>query len=323
MLEMARRMTDQAILELRNLKKHFASGRRQVTKAVDGVSLRVEPGATLGLVGESGCGKSTIGKCILGLYEVTGGEIFFEGKNIRQFQSHEWLEYRRKVQTVFQDPYGSLNPRMNVQQIVTEPLVVHRVGNKMSRRERAAELCRTVGLKADHLKRYPHEFSGGQRQRICIARALSLHPHLVVLDEPVSALDVSIRAQILNLLKDLQGEFGLTYLFVSHDLSVVQHMSDTVAVMYLGRIVEIAPCDDLFHRPVHPYTRSLLSAVLTPDPEGEREIKTLKGDIQDSLGTETGCMFRNRCDVAGDMCGTGEPRLREISPGHHVACHLG
>jgi len=287
---------------------------------VDRISFAMARGRTLGLVGESGCGKSTIGRCILRLLDVTEGEIHFEGRNINLFRGGERLEYCRAVQSVFQDPYGSLNPRMRIEEIIGEPILVHGLMNRQERRSRVAELAAIVGLKPDHLARYPHEFSGGQRQRICIARALALNPKLVVLDEPVSALDVSIRAQILNLLMDLQDQFGLTYLFISHDLSVVEHISDTVAVMYLGRIVELAPCDRLFREPRHPYTQGLLSAILTPDPEGRGPSTLLDGDAADALGIDGGCLFRARCYQATEQCAAGEPELTEIEPGHQVAC---
>jgi oligopeptide/dipeptide ABC transporter ATP-binding protein len=288
---------------------------------VDDVSLGVSPGATLGLVGESGCGKSTIGRCILRLYTPTGGAIYFGGRDIAGFKGHEGrLGYARSVQAVFQDPYGSLNPRMRVAEIVSEPMLVQGNSTTRSRRRRAEELMDLVGLKEDHLRRYPHEFSGGQRQRIAIARGICLKPKLIVLDEPVSALDVSIQAQILNLLMDLQDEFGLTYLFISHDLSVVEHISKEVAVMYLGRIVEQAPGPELFSGFRHPYTETLLSAILPVEPGVYAMDPVQEGDAADSVPDWAGCLFRNRCIRALPSCAEAVPELVEITSGHKVAC---
>lgn len=320
-------MKEEVILQATNLKKYFSMGKEgifskevRMIKAVDGINFSLYKGQTFGLVGESGCGKSTIGRCVLKLYRITDGEILFQGKNINIFDRKEKMQYHRDVQAVFQDPYGSLNPRMRVGEFIEEPMLVHGILNSHGRRERVKELLEVVGLSADHVRRFPHEFSGGQRQRICIARALSLNPKLLILDEPVSALDVSIRAQILNLLMDLQEEFGLTYLFISHDLSVVEHISDVVAVMYLAKIVETAPCEKIFKNPLHPYTQALLSAIPVPDPELDQEAIILEGDITDPITLEKGCPFRNRCFNASEECSEKEPKLIEVEPNHQVAC---
>jgi len=320
-------MKEETILQVNNLKKYFSMGKEgifskkvRMIKAVDGINFSLYKGQTFGLVGESGCGKSTTGRCILKLYRITDGEILFQGKNIDIFDGKEKMQYHRDVQAVFQDPYGSLNPRMRVGEFIGEPMLVHGILNSRGRRERVKQLLEVVGLSADHARRFPHEFSGGQRQRICIARALSLNPKLLILDEPVSALDVSIRAQILNLLMDLQEEFGLTYLFISHDLSVVEHISDLVAVMYLAKIVEMAPCKKIFKNPFHPYTQALLSAIPVPDPELAQETIILEGDVTDPLTLEKGCLFRNRCFNASEECSEKEPELIEVEPNHQVAC---
>jgi oligopeptide/dipeptide ABC transporter ATP-binding protein len=326
-LEVERDMKDEPILSVNNLKKYFYMGKEgilsrkvKIQRAVDGIDFTLNKGHTFGLVGESGCGKSTTGRCILRLYSITEGEILFHGKNVDAFNGNEKMQYRRDVQAVFQDPYGSLNPRMKIGGFIEEPMLVHGILNSHSRKKRVEELLSVVGLNPDHAKRFPHEFSGGQRQRICIARALSLNPKLVILDEPVSALDVSIRAQILNLLMDLQEEFGLTYLFISHDLSVVEHICDFVAVMYLGKILEVAPCEMIFKNPLHPYTQALLSAILVPDPELPQKTIILEGDISDPRGLEEGCLFRNRCFNATDECVENEPELIEVGKDHQVAC---
>ncbi len=309
------------LVHVRGLVKHFPiEGSGDVLRAVDGVSFDIFKGETLGLVGESGCGKSTTGRCILRLIEPTSGQIIFEGRDVLRMSRNELREMRREMQIIFQDPYASLNPRMTVGRIVGEPLIIHRLATKLERRERVAELLGKVGLDPDFMNRYPHEFSGGQRQRIGVARALALNPKLVVADEPVSALDVSVQAQVVNLLQDLQKEFGLTYFFISHGLAVVEHISTRVAVMYLGRIVEIARARDLYEHPLHPYTQLLLSAIPVPDPKAKRERAILKGDVPTPINPPSGCRFRTRCPIAIDECAQIDPELREVSPGHSVAC---
>ena len=322
--------TVRPLIQVRDLKMYFpvTDGvliQRTVAhvKAVDGISFDIMPGETLGLVGESGCGKSTTGRCILQLEKPTSGEILFHGDNLNHMRRAELVAMRRKIQVIFQDPYSSLNPRMKIGDIIGEPLAVHGLEpHSADRGKRVAELLTVCGLSPKMGDRYPHEMSGGQRQRVGIARALSMKPEFIICDEAVSALDVSIQAQVINLLEDLREEFDLTYLFIAHDLSVVRHLCHRVAVMYLGKIVELAPCDELFDNPTHPYTRALLDAVPVPDPtiEAGREHRLVKGEIPSPINPPSGCVFHPRCPIALDKCAGPVPELRELRPGHFVAC---
>jgi oligopeptide transport system ATP-binding protein len=318
------------LLRVHDLKKHFpiTGGllSRQVgaVKAVDGISFEIQRGETLGLVGESGCGKSTAGRAILHLQRATSGQVFFEDHDLMQLNAGELRRLRPKMQMIFQDPYASLNPRHSVGKIVGEPLVIHGIMKGKELQDRVAELLNLVGMNPAYMRRFPHEFSGGQRQRIGIARALSLNPSFVVCDEPISALDVSIQAQVVNLLQDLQGQLGLTYLFIAHDLSMVKHISHRIAVMYLGKIMELCDKNTLFDDPLHPYTQSLISAVPLPDPKFERKRQRiiLKGEVPSPANPPTGCVFNTRCPLAVDRCFQVVPAYREVRSGHFVACHL-
>lgn len=316
----------QDMIQVKNLVKYFPvrGGLLQrvvaQVKAVEDVSFTVKEGETLGLVGESGCGKTTVGRTMLRLTEPTSGEVLFNGDNVFKLSGRELKEMRRNMQIIFQDPYASLDPRMPIGESVMEGLKIHGIGTPRERFDKAIETLKKVGLEDYHARRYPHEFSGGQRQRIGIARALALRPKFIVCDEPVSALDVSIQSQVLNILKDLQKEFGLTYLFIAHNLSVVEHISDRVAVMYLGKMVEMAPRDELFRNPLHPYTQALMSAIPIPDPKVRRERIILKGDVPSPLNPPPGCHFNPRCPVAMSHCRNVEPPLKEVSPGHWAAC---
>lgn len=321
-------VSNEILLDVRNVVKYhqqrssfLSRGTAAYVHAVDDVSFSVHKRETLGLVGESGCGKTTLAKTILRLQPATSGEVIFQGKDILKLRNWELRPMRQEMQLIFQDPYSSLNPRMTVGEIIAEPLLVHNIGSRKERVQRAQELLEVVGLAPYHFRRYPHEFSGGQRQRIGIARALALRPQLIVCDEPVSALDVSIQSQVLNLLEDLQEEFGLTYLFIAHNLSVVKHISDRVAVMYLGKIVELTTSGHLYQQPLHPYTQALLSAIPQPDPERQREHILLEGDVPSPVNPPSGCRFHTRCPRALPICSQQGPELIEVLPEHFVACH--
>lgn len=316
------------LLEVKGLKKYFpikqgVLGRTTgYVKAVNDVSFYVNEGETLGIVGESGCGKSTTGRTLVRLLEPTEGSIYFDGKDLTSLSANEMRKVRRDIQMVFQDPYASLNPRHTIERILGEPLLVHGVKDPAERRKKVHEFLHVVGLNAYHAKRYPHQFSGGQRQRIGIARALMTNPKLIIADEPVSALDVSIQAQVLNLMQDLQKKFNLTYIFIAHDLGVVRHISDRIGVMYLGKMVEVSESDELHHNPLHPYTQALLSAVPIPDPDFQKEEKVLEGDMPSPANPPSGCAFHTRCPFKMDICMKKEPVLQEVEKGHSVACHL-
>lgn len=318
----------ETLLQVDDLKKHFpinggVLGREVgAVKAVDGVSFTLQKGETFGLVGESGCGKSTTGRMLLRLIEPSSGKVTFEDDDLTTLSKGDLRRRRKDMQMVFQDPFASLNPRHTVEKIIEEPLKVHGMGNAHERRKRVHELLETVGLSAYHAKRYPHQFSGGQRQRVGIARALAVRPKLIIADEPVSALDVSIQSQVLNLLNDLQADFDLTYIFIAHDLGVVRHISDRVGVMYLGKLVELADCEELYENPKHPYTQALLSAVPVPDPDYEKDRTLLEGDVPSPADPPSGCPFHTRCPMAMDICSQVVPQFKEDEPDHHVACHL-
>lgn len=318
------------LIEIKNMKKFFVKNKGfirkklEVVKAVDDVSFYIKKGETLGLVGESGCGKSTTGRTIIRLYEPTAGEIIYDGVDIAKFNKHELMPYRRKMQMIFQDPYASLNSRMTVSDIIGEPMDIHHLASGNDRQDKIYELLETVGLGKDHSSRYPHEFSGGQRQRIGIARALAVDPEFIICDEPISALDVSIQAQVVNMLDDLQQERGLTYLFIAHDLSMVKHISNRVGVMYLGSLVEVAKSSELYKSPTHPYTQALLSSIPIPDPDITEAAKriVLEGDVPSPVNPPSGCKFRTRCRYAMDVCSEIDPVLKDIGGEHFVACHL-
>lgn len=316
--------SNEKLVEIKDLKKHFKVGKNQIVKAVDGINLDIYKGETVGFVGESGCGKTTAGRTILRLYEATQGEVLFKGKNIYKKNKKQMLKYRREMQIIFQDPYASINPRMTCGDVIGEAIDIHRLSSGQKRQERIYKLLNLVGLNKEHANRFAHEFSGGQRQRIGIARALAVEPDFIVLDEPISALDVSIQAQVVNLLEDLQKEFGLTYLFIAHDLAMVKHISDRIAVMYLGKIVELSESNELYKKPLHPYTQALLSAIPIPAPEVEssRQRIILEGDVPSPIDPPSGCRFRTRCMYAHDRCAIEEPVLIDAGEGHMVACHL-
>ena len=316
------------LLRVTNLKKYFPVTKgilkKEVAsvKAVDGVSFVIHKGETFGLVGESGCGKTTVGKLILRLLEATDGEIIYDGTDLRKLNKSELREMRKEIQIVFQDPYGSLNPRMTVHEIIAEPIRKHKLASGEEVTKRVIDLLNRVGLSEREMRKYPHEFSGGQRKRICIARALAVNPRLIVCDEPVSALDVSVQSQILNLLKDLQRDLGVAYLFVAHGMPVVRHMSDRVGVMYLGQLVEVAECEELFSNQLHPYSKALISAIPVADPDHKPERIVLEGDVPNPINLNPGCRFYSRCPSACERCKNDPPQLREVRPGHFVACHL-
>ncbi|MBD5589559.1 ATP-binding cassette domain-containing protein [Clostridium botulinum] len=317
-------MENENLIEVRNLKKYFKVGKDAILKAVDGVSFDIRKGETLGLVGESGCGKTTCGRTILGLYEATEGEVRFEGINIHDFNKKEKREFTKEAQIIFQDPYASLNPRMTVADIIGEGIDIHEIYTGGERLNKIYELLSLVGLNKEHASRFPHEFSGGQRQRIGIARALAIEPKFIVCDEPISALDVSIQAQVVNLLIDLQNKLGLTYLFIAHDLSMVRHISDRVGVMYLGNVVELSNSKELYEKPLHPYTKALLSAIPVPDPKlgRDRERIMLHGEVPSPINPKPGCKFVARCKYAKEICKKEKPKLKEIEKNHFVDCHL-
>ena len=321
-------MNDNILLDVRNLKKYFTKDvgivtkKLQNVKAVDGISFYIKKGETLGLVGESGCGKSTAGRTIMRLYDPTAGEIIYNGTDVANLSQKDFMPYRKKIQMIFQDPYASLDPRMTVADIIGEPLDIHNLASGKERQERIFELLEKVGLGKNHANRYPHEFSGGQRQRIGIARALSVMPEFIICDEPISALDVSIQAQIVNMLEDLQHEIGLTYLFIAHDLSMVRHISNRVGVMYLGNLMEVTSSNELYNNPLHPYTVALLSSIPVPNPRITKKNIILEGDVPSPLNPPSGCKFRTRCKYAKDVCSEEAPTLRDLGGEHFVACHL-
>lgn len=316
--------SNSTLLQIKNLKKYFNVGQGNILKAVDGVTLDIYKGETLGLVGESGCGKSTLGRTVIRMYDATSGEVLYNNKNVHAMGRKEFFGFNKAAQMIFQDPYASLNPRMTVGNIIGEGIDIHGLYTGEKRQERIYELLELVGLNREHANRFPHEFSGGQRQRIGIARALAIEPEFIVCDEPISALDVSIQAQIVNLLKSLQEKLGLTYLFIAHDLNMVKYISDRVVVMYLGTVAEVAVSEEIYEHPMHPYTQALLSAIPIPDPDIERSRQRiiLEGDVPSPINSPKGCTFCTRCPKAMDVCRENRPELKEVAPGHKVACHL-
>ncbi|MFA9397383.1 MAG: ABC transporter ATP-binding protein [Clostridiaceae bacterium] len=327
---MSDKTENEVLIEIKNLKKYFVKSKgffgnkKQNIQAVDDISFTIRKGETLGLVGESGCGKSTTGRTIIKLYEPTGGQIIYKGKDISNLKEKEMLPYRKNMQMIFQDPYASLNTRMTVSEIIGEAIDTHHIAKGKEKQKMITNLLERVGLSKDHASRYPHEFSGGQRQRIGIARALAVEPEFIICDEPISALDVSIQAQVVNMLEDLQTELGLTYLFIAHDLSMVKHISDRIGVMYLGKLVEIAESDDLYDNPAHPYTQALLTAIPIPDPDIKDKKKRiiLEGDVPSPIDPPSGCRFRTRCKYAMDICAKEEPVMKDLGNNHFAACHL-
>ena len=317
-------MEREKLITLDHVSKHFHVGKGQTLVAVNDISLDIYKGETLGIVGESGCGKSTLGRVVMGIYEATKGTITFEGKKLSLKHAKDKMEYARKAQIVFQDPYASLNPRMLVGSIIAEGMEIHNMYDKEKRQERVYQLLETVGLNREHANRFPHEFSGGQRQRIGIARALAVEPEFIVCDEPISALDVSIQSQIINLLKDLQRDHGFTYMFIAHDLNIVKYISDRIAVMYLGNLVELADSEEIYAHTLHPYSQALLASVPIPDPDREagKEMVVLKGDVPSPINPKPGCPFAGRCPYAMEKCRTESPEFREVRPNHFAACHL-
>ena len=312
----------EVLIEVKDLKKYFQVGRNQTLKAVDGVNFKIYKGETLGIVGESGCGKTTCGKTVMGLYKATGGEVLFDGVDINKLNKNEKKEFTKRAQIIFQDPYSSLNPRMTVGDIIGEGIDIHKLYTGKERQEKIYELLELVGLNREHALRFPHEFSGGQRQRIGIARALAIEPEFIVCDEPISALDVSIQAQVVNLLIELQQKKNLTYLFIAHDLSMVKHISDRVGVMYLGNMVEFAESDELYQNPLHPYTKALMGAVFDINMDFSKPIESIESEAPSPLDLPKGCPFQGRCDHCMDICKIKNPKLTEVENGHSVACHL-